>query len=252
MNTVSRRDFGRTAVVTLNRPERLNALSGEMRAELHALLRQIEEDENIRCTVITGSGKAFCVGADLRDLVPDLESDLSGSFHPLLLHILLSDKIFIAAVNGTAAGAGISLALACDLRLFARGVKFVAAFQKIGLAPDTGLAFMLPRLMRDSSAAARILLLGSDFSCEEAVAWGLGEEVEDPLDGAMRLADQIVAGPFASYSASKKLLFQSRYDGIEAFLKKEAAIQGMLGKTYDFHEGVNAFSQKRKAEFRGS
>ncbi|MEM4372510.1 MAG: enoyl-CoA hydratase-related protein, partial [Metallosphaera sp.] len=146
MSLVQIRDHGPVSVISLSRPDKLNALSLELRSELLGSLRRFNSDPGKRVAILTGEGKAFSVGADLSSISSDLTEDLRSSFYPILREIRFSSKIYISAVNGVTAGAGISLALACDVKIASRGSRFVTAFHNIGLAPDTGLTLILARL----------------------------------------------------------------------------------------------------------
>ena len=167
MKTLSCSREGGVQVIAFNRPEKLNALNAQMRLELLEELKLANGDDEIRAVVITGSERAFCVGADLSSVSQDLRKDLGETFHPLLNEIRFGRKIFICAVSGVAAGAGLSLAVACDVRFSSRNARFVTAFHRIGLAPDTGLSFLLPRLV-PAAAAFDLLLKGGEVSAELA------------------------------------------------------------------------------------
>jgi enoyl-CoA hydratase/carnithine racemase len=246
---------GPITIFTLNRPERLNALSEDLRAELLDALRKFNGNPEKRVGVITGAGRAFSAGADI-SLRPDelknvnLEEELRDSFHLILREIRFSDKLFIAAVNGVAAGAGISLAVACDFAFASKSARFVMAFQGIGLAPDTGLTLMMSRLV--GVKALRYLLIGGEFSAEEAEVMGLVKVVDDPLGEALRFANELVQGPFKAYSYAKRLINEALFKDLDQFLSTEAKLQGELGRSHDFIEGVTAFIEKRKPKFTGS
>ncbi len=153
-------------------------------------------------------------------------------------------------MNGVAAGAGISLAVACDFAFASKSARFVMAFQGIGLVPDTGLTLMMSRLV--GAKALRYLLIGGEFSAEEAEAMGLVKVVDDPLGEALRLANELVQGPFKAYSYAKRLINEALFKDLDQFLSTEAKLQGELGKSHDFIEGVTAFLEKRKPKFIGS
>lgn len=250
MHTLSCSKDGHIETIALNRPEKLNALSSEMRSELHEELRRANGDDDIRVVLLTGSGRGFCVGADLSSVSSDLKTDLRDTFHPLLREIRFGRKIFVCAVRGVAAGAGLSLAVACDLRFSSPDARFVTAFHRIGLAPDTGLSFMLPRLM-PAAAAFDMLLRGGEFSAAQAASWSLFSVSDDPLSEAMKAAHEISTGPYRSFAESKRLLNASLFKGMGEFLDLEAEVQGELGHTHDFDEGRSAFSAKRQPEFTG-
>lgn len=241
---------GQTVVLKLNRPEKLNALNEQMRLELIDKLKKANSDEKARCIVLTGEGKGFCVGADLDSVREDLGSDLMDTFHPLLDEIRFGPKIVISAVNGVTAGAGMSIALSADIRYCSRSARFITAFHKIGLAPDTGLSFLLPRLM-PAGKAMELLLSGGELDSEEASAMGLFRSVDDPMVEAMNKASELSGGPYLSYLQSKRLINKSIFGELRSFLALEAEVQRNLGRSSDFEEGKKAFGEKRRPLFRG-
>lgn len=241
---------GPVAQLTMNRAEKLNALNLDMRLELIDTLRKLNSSRDIRTVVLTGRGRAFCVGADIESISADLSDDLRKTFHPILREIIFGPKIFISAVDGVAAGAGISLAVACDIRYCSPGSKFVTAFHRIGLAPDTGLTYMLTRLA-PASAVGELMLRGGEFTGEKAGEWNLFRLSDNPVPAALSAARDISAGPSLSYSASKELLNRSLFGDIDDYLSLEAELQGKLGRSLDFAEGVSAFREKRKPSFSG-
>ncbi|MCH1771144.1 MULTISPECIES: enoyl-CoA hydratase-related protein [Metallosphaera] len=249
MSLVQIRDHGPVSVISLSRPDKLNALSLELRSELLGSLRRFNSDPGKRVAILTGEGKAFSVGADLSSISSDLTEDLRSSFYPILREIRFSSKIYISAVNGVTAGAGISLALACDVKIASRGSRFVTAFHNIGLAPDTGLTLILARL--GGTRFLDRLLLGGEIMAEELEREGILKISDDPLSEALKLGEEISTGPFRSYVASKKLINRALYHDLEEYLEYESAMQGYLGTTQDFKEGVKAFLEKRKPSFRG-
>ena len=249
MAVVEVQDLGPVSVITLNRPEKLNAMNLELRSELGRAIREFNANQGKRVAVITGAGRAFSVGADIASVSEDLTEDLRISFYPIYREIRFSPKIFISAVNGVAAGAGISLSLVCDLRLASKNAKFVTAFHGIGLAPDTGLTLMLARM--GGSRFLERLLLGGEITAQEMAEVGIVRLTDDPLGEALKLSEEISKGPFKAYSASKRLINRAIFFDIEEYLEYESAMQGFLGKTRDFKEGIKAFLEKRRPEFRG-
>lgn len=247
-NEVLVEDKGNISLITLNRPDKLNAMNIELRNQLIKALRDFNRDPKKRVAVITGNGRGFSVGADLGSITEDLTEDLRNSFYPFIKEIRFSNKIFISAVKGVVAGAGISLALATDIRYASKDSRFVMAFHNIGLAPDSGLALMMLRL--GGVKFEKYILTGGEFNADQARELGF-EIVEDPISEALKKAEEIANGPYKSFSASKRLINRVLYHDLEEFLDYESAMQGALGKTYDFKEGIKAFLEKRKPQFKG-
>jgi len=247
-NEILVEDRGSISVITLNRPDKLNAMNLDLRNQLIKALRDFNRDPKKRVAVITGSGRSFSVGADISSISEDLAEDLRNSFHQVIKEIKFSNKIFISAVRGVVAGAGLSLALATDIRFASKDSRFVMAFHNIGLAPDSGLALMMLRL--GGVKFEKYILTGGEFNTEIARELGF-EIVDDPLSEALKRAEEISNGPFKSFSASKRLINRVLYQDLEEFLDYEAAMQGALGKTHDFKEGIKAFLEKRKPQFKG-
>ncbi|BFI76047.1 enoyl-CoA hydratase-related protein [Sulfurisphaera ohwakuensis] len=247
-NEILVEDRGSISVITLNRPDKLNAMNLDLRNQLIKALRDFNRDPKKRVAVITGSGRAFSVGADISSISEDLAEDLRNSFHQIIKEVRFSNKIFISAVRGVVAGAGLSLALATDIRFASKDSRFVMAFHNIGLAPDSGLVLMMLRL--GGVKFEKYILTGGEFNAEIARDLGF-EVVDDPLSEALKRAEEISSGPFKSFSASKRLINRVLYQDLEEFLDYEAAMQGALGKTHDFKEGITAFLEKRKPQFRG-
>ncbi|MEM0263538.1 MAG: enoyl-CoA hydratase-related protein [Saccharolobus sp.] len=238
------------SIITLNRPEKLNALNLEMRMNLISKLREINSNPKIRAVILTGEGRAFCVGADVNEFVEDITSDLRKTFYPIIKEIRFSDKIYISAINGVTAGACIGIALATDFRFVKKDSRFVTAFQRLGLASDTGVAYFLLKLVRDQRAY-ELAAIGGEFTAEEGEKWGMLKISENPLEDAELLAKKIVSGPFQSYIAGKRMANLVLYNDLEKFLEYESALQGYLGKTEDFKEGVSSFREKREPKFKG-
>jgi enoyl-CoA hydratase/carnithine racemase len=238
------------AIITLNRPEKLNALNKELRVKLISTLRELNSNPNIKVVILTGSGRGFCVGADVSEDVEDVYADLRYSFQPIVYEIRNPNKIYIAAINGVTAGACIGIALACDIRLIKKGVKFITAFQRIGLASDTGVAYFLLKLS-PSQRTYELAVFGGEFTAEEAESLGLGKVVEEPLIEAEKLAQTITNGPFLAYVAGKKMINAVLYNDLDRFLEYEAELQGSVSKSEDFKEGVTAFREKREPKFKG-
>lgn len=240
---------GPVSIIRFNRPEKLNALDLEVRRTLLELMRRSEGDDEVASVVLTGEGKAFCVGADLSTMSQDIYRDLRETFYPLVLGIRRSRKIYISAVNGVTAGACISLVLASDIRLVGKGAKFVTAFHKIGLAPDTGFTYFLSRL--GGGRFMENALVGKDITVEEFVSAGLGRTSESPLEEAVGIGQEIAKGPRRAYAVSKDMINKSLFWDLEDYLHYEATAQAYLAGRGDFHEGVRAFNEKRPAKFNG-
>jgi 2-(1,2-epoxy-1,2-dihydrophenyl)acetyl-CoA isomerase len=245
------------ATITLNRPQELNALDRSMKTELLAGLRSVERDRAVRALVLTGEGRAFCAGQDLREPFggqhPTLADELRLRYNPVILAITRLSKPVIAAVNGVAAGAGCSLALACDLRLAASGASFVLAFGRVGLVPDSGASWFLPRIV-GQARAAELALLGDPVSAEDAARIGLVNRVvaaESLLDEARALAVRLAEGSPLAMALTKRALRYSAAASLEAALEHEATLQGVAGRSKDHEEGVAAFRAKRAARFTG-
>jgi len=245
--------------VTLNRPDKLNAFNPEMHARLREALDQAEAPE-VRAVLLTGAGRAFCAGQDLseRDVSPgaapiDLAVSLGSNYNPLVRRLRELPKPVVCAVNGTAAGAGANIALACDLVIAARSASFVQAFSKIGLIPDSGGTFFLPRLV-GSARAMGLALLGEKLSAEDAAAWGLIWKVVDDAALAVQakeIATQLATGPTTGYGLIKKALSMSAGNSLDAQLDLERDLQRKAGLSEDYREGVAAFKAKRKPVFKG-
>jgi len=242
-------------VLTLNRPEKLNAITGELLDALYAALKEGEEDREVRALLLTGAGRAFSAGQDLTefgDQKPDYEAHLRR-YNRVVEAMAGLEKPLVVAVNGVAAGAGMSLALWGDLRLAAVGASFTTAFVRIGLVPDSGLSFLLPRLV-GLAKAQELLLLSPRLSAEEALALGLVHRVvpaEKLMEEALSLAKELAQGPTRAYALTKKLLLETYRLSLTEALALEAVLQGQAGQTQDHEEGVRAFREKRPPRFQG-
>ena len=243
------------AVLTLNRPEVMNALNTQMRAELLEAVKRAAGEA--RVIVLTGSGRAFCSGQDLGDGVSsaglDLERVLRDEYEPLLKAIYECPVPVISAVNGAAAGAGANLALAADVVIAAQSAGFVQAFSRIGLMPDAGGTYWLPR-QAGFSRAMGMALFAERISAQQAADWGLIWEAVPDVDFEHHWrarAGHLAKGPTAAYAATKRALRESYANDLHGQLELEAELQGSLGATRDFREGVMAFLEKRAALFEG-
>jgi len=247
-------------VVTLNRPDRLNAFTSEIHAGLRAALDRIEADDKCRAVVITGAGRGFCAGQDLTDPdpsltgpEPDLGKTLEETYNPMLRRLRALPKPVICAVNGVAAGAGANFALAADITIAARSAVFIQAFAKIALIPDAGGTYWLTR--RLGAARAMALALTADpLSAETAADWGLIWQSVDDADlmpTAEKLAARFAAGPTRAYALIKQAMQAAETNDFDAQLDLERELQRRAGQSPDFKEGVAAFLEKRKPAFSG-
>jgi 2-(1,2-epoxy-1,2-dihydrophenyl)acetyl-CoA isomerase len=252
---------GAVTVLTLNRPERLNAFNEAQHRALAKALSEAATSVSCRAIVLTGVGRAFCAGQDLSDRVrkdgdppPDLGATLETFYNPLIRALRACPKPVIAAVNGVAAGAGANLALACDLVLAAKSAKFIQSFARIGLVPDCGGTWMLPRLVGEARAKA-MTLLGLPVSAEEAERIGMIHRAVDDIalmDDAMALAMQLAAAPTRGLAEIKRLIQSAPDTTLDAQLDAERDAQRLLGRSNDYAEGVRAFTEKREARFTGT
>jgi len=256
--SVNMRVENQVAYLTLARPESLNALNGELIDDLSAALHDCFDPE-LRAVVLTGAGKAFCAGGDLAylsgcPLLGDALGRLVLGLNRVILDIRLLDKPVLAAVNGAAAGAGMSLALACDLRLMSEAAKFKQAYSSNGLVPDGGWTLLAPRLL-GLAKATELLLLDPVISSGEALALGLVQEVT-PGDGLMArvriLAERLARGPGSAYAEAKALLNQALLPELAAHLERERQAMIRIGNSGDAAEGLAAFLAKRAPVFNGA
>ena len=248
------------AVVTLNRPDRLNSFNPEMHERLREALVEVKRRDDLRAVLLTGAGRGFCAGQDLSDRVVgadaapvDLGYTISTHYNPLIRFLRELPKPVVCAVNGVAAGAGANIALACDIVLAARSATFIQAFCKIGLVPDSGGTYFLPRLA-GSARAMGLAMLGDKLGAEDAERWGvIWRCVEDAklMDEARALARQLAAGPTKGLAEIKRALYASPSNTLDAQLDLERDLQRELGRTEDYREGVAAFMAKRAPTFKG-
>jgi 2-(1,2-epoxy-1,2-dihydrophenyl)acetyl-CoA isomerase len=251
---------GPVAVITLNRPDRLNSFTAEMHASLRAALSEAEKDETVRVILLTGAGRGFCAGQDLSDRAvapggekPDLGESVEKRYNPLVRVMRACPKPIIVAVNGVAAGAGASVALHGDIVLAAKSARFIQSFVKIGLLPDTGGTWTLTNLLGEQRAKA-IAMTGGQLSAEKAEAWGLiYRVVEDAelMSEAMALATEIAAQPPLALAAIKAAVHRAATATLDGQLDYERDEMRRLGFTADYAEGVAAFMEKRPAIFTG-
>jgi 2-(1,2-epoxy-1,2-dihydrophenyl)acetyl-CoA isomerase len=246
---------GAVLTITFNRPDVLNAFNAALHAALRGALKDARDPE-IRAVVVTGAGRGFCVGQDLtefRDATGDIADRLRGTYHPNLLALRALEKPVIAAVNGPAAGAGLSFACACDIRIAADSATFVPAFINIGLIPDSGGTFFIARLL-GPARAYEWMSSGRRLTAAEAHDWGLVSEVveADRLpERAAELAAELAALPTRGIGMTKRLFDAAPLNTLEEQLELEAQLQSAATQTEDFREGVTAFLEKRDPEFKG-
>lgn len=247
------------ATVTLNRPEKLNAFTPDLHRDLKAALDEIEGDTAIRAVLLTGAGRGFCAGQDLNLRRGGAGGEATASsldtwYNPLVRRLRRLEKPVVCAVNGVAAGAGANIALACDIVLAARSASFIQAFCKIGLVPDAGGSFFLPRLVGMARASA-LMLLGEKVTAEQAAQWGLiWRAVEDAalMAEAADLARHLARQPTRALGLIKRALNASFDNDLDRQLDLERDLQRMAADTNDYREGVAAFLEKRPAKFSGS
>lgn len=255
---------GSVALVTLNRPQALNSFTRAMHRDLWAVLDRVNADKSIRALVLTGGGRGFCAGADLAEFDfepgPDLvqRADpgpvIDQAFNPSIRKLMDVRVPTIAAVNGVAAGAGVSFAMACDLAIAAPNASFIQAFSKIGLVPDAGGSWFLVKKL-GLARAMGCALLGDKLSAKDAKEWGMiwdvAPEGKDVVAAALELADRLAVLPTTALVQTRKLLRAAATNELGAQLDLERDTQSALGRTHDYIEGVMAFREKRPAQFKG-
>ena len=251
---------GNVATITLNRPDRLNALTQVMSDELVDAFTKAREDPSVRAVLLTGAGRGFCAGQDLTEFretsegkPPDIEAHLERAYHKLIPIMVEIPKPVVCAVNGVAAGAGVSLAVACDVRIASEAARFTQAFVKIGLVPDSGGTWLLPRVV-GVAKALELSITGEMVDAESALGIGLVSRVvaADALEKESHdYAAALAALPTAAIGEAKALIRDAAKTGLREALRREAEAQSRMGQTHDFMEGVTAFSEKREPRFEG-
>jgi 2-(1,2-epoxy-1,2-dihydrophenyl)acetyl-CoA isomerase len=250
---------GSVGILTLNHPEVMNAVSTEMIGGIMSGLAEAEKPKNgMRCLIVTGAGRGFCAGANLQPSgnvsgQRDAGSVLETHYHPMLRKLRELPMPIVSAVNGAAAGVGMSLALMGDLVICAKSSYFLQAFRRIGLVPDGGSTWILPRLV-GRARAMELSLMGEKLPAEKALEWGLIYRVVDDaqlMDEAKKLARDLASGPTVALSLIRKLYWDSSENTYEQQLNLERQMQGKAGRSADFNEGVRAFLEKRPAKFKG-
>lgn len=248
------------AVIKFNRPDMLNSFNREMGAEFKNALTECMEDKTIRAILITGEGKGFCAGQDLDEAVPknneplpDLGKIVEENYNPIIKLIRNIEKPVVCAVNGVAAGAGANIALACDIVTASVKASFIQAFSKIGVVPDSGGTFFLPRLVGLSKASS-LMMLADKLSAEDAEKIGMIYKVlphDSLFDETYKITKYLAGQPTKALGYIKRLLNKSFENSLEEQLKMEGELQSLAGRTFDYVEGVKAFQEKRNPKFKG-
>lgn len=257
MSTIEIKKENLVTYIYLNRPDKFNSFNREMALALQSALKDAEADENCRCIVISGNGKAFCAGQDLAEAIdkngPGILNIVTQHYNPIIQLIRETKKPIIAAVNGVAAGAGANIALCCDIVLASENASFIQAFSKIGLIPDSGGTYFLPRLIGFQRASA-LMMTGDKINANEALNIGLVYKVFQHgtfFDEVKKFAENISQMPTQALIATKQLLNQTFKSTLQEQLDAEAQYQNELSISYDYREGVNAFLEKRTPVFKG-
>jgi 2-(1,2-epoxy-1,2-dihydrophenyl)acetyl-CoA isomerase len=257
MNSILTEEKNNVLVVTLNRPEKLNCFNREMALQLISVLDKAENNNNVRAIIITGMGKAFCAGQDLSEAIdpngPGIKKIVGEHYNPIILKIRSIEKPIIAVINGVAAGAGANIALACDIIYASKSASFIQAFSKIGLIPDSGGTYTLPRLV-GSNLASALMITGDKLSADDAKNFGIVYKVfddENLMELSIASAIKIAAMPTKAIGLTKRLLNKTYSNSLEQQLLLEKNLQIEAANTLDYKEGVNAFLEKRNPNFKG-
>ncbi len=244
-------------IITLNRPDKFNSFVRQMAFDLQKALDDCESNSAVRAIYITGEGKAFCAGQDLAEAIDPEQTELpkivEEHYNPIIERLRKIEKPIVCGVNGVAAGAGANIALACDITLAGESVAFIQAFSKIGLIPDSGGTYYLPRLIGMQKSAA-LMFLGDKVMAVEAEKMGMIYKAvadENLQEEALAIANKLAKMPTKGIGLTKKLLNESFNNSLTEQLNLEGELQNEAGQTYDYNEGVNAFLEKRKPEFKG-
>ncbi|MFT6958163.1 MAG: 2-(1,2-epoxy-1,2-dihydrophenyl)acetyl-CoA isomerase [Halieaceae bacterium] len=248
------------AVLKLNRPESLNSFTADMHGEVRTVLTEAAASAEVRAVLITGNGRGFCAGQDLNDRavapgaeMPDLGDSVNSYYNPLIRLITTMEKPVICAVNGVAAGAGANIALACDIVIAARSASFIESFSKLGLIPDSGGTWILPRLV-GMARAKGLAMLGPKIKAEQAEAWGMIWQCVDDdelMSTALGLAEQMAEQPTRGFAFTKQAFALSAVNSLNEQLEVEKELMRAAGRTHDYKEGVSAFLEKRTPSYKG-
>lgn len=257
MSLINFEQVDNLAIITLNRADKLNSFIREMALELQDRLKQCTDDRNIRAILITGEGRAFCAGQDLAEAIsevgPELTKIVEEHYNPIIKLIREIEKPVICAVNGVAAGAGANIALACDIVFASKSSAFIQAFSAIGLIPDSGGTYTLPRLIGWQKATA-LMMLGDKIGAEEAERMGMiykAVETDELMTEATKVATRLSKMATYGLGLTKRALNASFTNDLSTQLDLEGELQTLAGQSYDYKEGVNAFLEKRKPNYKG-
>jgi 2-(1,2-epoxy-1,2-dihydrophenyl)acetyl-CoA isomerase len=257
MKTIEHHIEDQVCIIKLNRPKVFNSFNKEMAIQLQSILDDCEKNTDVRAILLTGEGKAFCAGQDLQEITdpngPALSDIVSQHYNPIIERIRNIEKPIVCAVNGVAAGAGANIALACDITIAGESVAFIQAFSKIGLIPDSGGTFFLPRIIGMQKAAA-LMMLSDKVMATEAEKMGMIYKVcadESLMEETLKVAKKLASLPTIGLGLTKRALNKSMTNDLTAQLALEDELQTAAGKTYDYNEGVTAFLEKRKPNFKG-
>lgn len=257
MSNINFKKENGVGMITLNRPDKFNSFVRQMAFDLQKALDDCEADKSVRAIYITAEGKAFCAGQDLAEAIDPNQTELpkivEEHYNPIIERLRKIEKPIVCGVNGVAAGAGANIALACDITLAAKSASFIQAFSKIGLIPDSGGTYYLPRLIGLQKAAA-LMFLGDKIMAEVAEQMGMIYKAvadEELQTEALKIAQTLAQMPTKGIGLTKRLLNESFNNNLTQQLAREGELQNQAGQTYDYQEGVNAFLEKRKPEFKG-
>lgn len=257
MDTIKFEKREQLAIITFNRPDVLNSFNREMALALQECLDDCERDAQVRAILITGEGRAFCAGQDLAEAIaegaPTIDTIVREHYNPIVMRIRSIEKPIVCAVNGVAAGAGANIALCCDIVLASDKASFIQSFSNIGLIPDSGGTFFLPRLVGLQRATA-MMFLADKVSAEQALQYGMIYKVstsDQLLTDALEIATRLSQMPTKGFGLTKRALNESLFNSLEEQLEVEEDLQAKAASTYDNQEGINAFLEKRKPVFKG-